>query len=203
MNKSCIYKITNLVNNKIYIGSTNNYYKRKNNHFYNLNHNIHPNPHLQNSWNKYTKYNFKSEIIELCEIDKLIEREQYYIDSLNPNYNISKIAGRTTGIKCKEETKLKIGLSNLGKRRTEEYKKYRSEMSKGKISNFRNVYLLDSNRNLIKYWKSCSDASREYNLNRGAFSKLAKLNKLIISNKSKLKGFIITYIDPNINNQQE
>jgi len=40
--------------------------------------------------------NFKLEILEYCEADRLIilEREQYYIDLLKPEYNILKIAVR-------------------------------------------------------------------------------------------------------------
>ena len=36
--------------------------------------------------------------MEYCDITVLLKREQYFIDSLNPVYNIAKIAGgvRTT-----------------------------------------------------------------------------------------------------------
>ena len=37
--------------------------------------------------------NFKLEILEYCEVDILLEREQYYLDRFNPEYNILKIAG--------------------------------------------------------------------------------------------------------------
>ena len=36
-----IYKITNTINNKIYIGSAEDLYKRKHKHLYDLRHNIH------------------------------------------------------------------------------------------------------------------------------------------------------------------
>ena len=49
------------------------------------------------SKNGYSK--FKLEILEYCELDKLIEREQYYLDNLKPEYNILKIAGSLTGFK--------------------------------------------------------------------------------------------------------
>lgn len=36
-------------------------------------------------------YNFSLNILEYCEIKKLIEREQYYFNHLKPEYNIFKL----------------------------------------------------------------------------------------------------------------
>jgi group I intron endonuclease len=49
--------------------------------------------------------NFKLEILEYCEADILIEREQYYLDLLKPEYNILKIAGSLKGFRHSEATK--------------------------------------------------------------------------------------------------
>jgi group I intron endonuclease len=43
---------------------------------------------------KYGYSSFKLEILENCEPNILIEREQYYLDLLNPEYNILKKAPR-------------------------------------------------------------------------------------------------------------
>lgn len=96
-----IYKITNIITNKVYIGSSKNIYSRWNKHIYDLKNNKHHSTHLQRSWNYYGNENFKFEIIEECTSDKLIEREQFYIDFYNssdPNcgYNVSRLAGRIT-----------------------------------------------------------------------------------------------------------
>jgi len=50
---SCIYKITNLIDNKIYIGSTKNLRKRKIKHISKLNLNYHHNSFLQKDYNTY------------------------------------------------------------------------------------------------------------------------------------------------------
>ena len=96
--KSGIYQIRNLVNDKIYIGSTENLLIRKKYHFYTLKKLIHRNNKLQNSYNKYGKENFIFEVIEFVEdTDKLLEIEQYWIDKLNiveKGYNIQPIAGK-------------------------------------------------------------------------------------------------------------
>lgn len=78
-----IYKIENVTNGKLYIGSSVDIYRRWKEHTTSLNNNKHHSPHLQYSWNKHGKDNFKFEIIEICCEDELLVREQYYIDSLN------------------------------------------------------------------------------------------------------------------------
>ena len=85
--ESGIYSITNTKNSKIYIGSTNNFKRRKRQHFRDLKQNKHDNPHLQASYNKYGKEFFKFDIVEYVE--NLIERELFYIEkynSVNNNY---------------------------------------------------------------------------------------------------------------------
>lgn len=42
---------------------------------------------------------FKLYILEYCESDQLLTREQYYIDLLNPEYNLLRVAGSSLGIK--------------------------------------------------------------------------------------------------------
>jgi group I intron endonuclease len=54
------------------------------------------------------------EILEYCDIINLTEREQYYLDKLNPRYNTLKIAGSSLGHKLTEETKTKISQSLKG-----------------------------------------------------------------------------------------
>lgn len=88
----CIYKITNTVNEKFYIGSCINFNRRKAFHKFTLRKGKHCNKYLQKSWNKYTEDSFKFEIIEHCTKENLIKREQYYIDTLNPHYNSRIIA---------------------------------------------------------------------------------------------------------------
>lgn len=57
---------------------------------------------------KYGYSNFSVEILEYCDPSEAILREQYYIDLLNPEYNILKIAGSLLGFKHSEEGMMKI-----------------------------------------------------------------------------------------------
>jgi group I intron endonuclease len=94
--KTGIYKILNSNTGEFYIGSTSvSFKKRFWNHKRLLESNKNPCIFLQNSYNKNKKFIFS--ILEICEKEKCIEREQYYIDSLNPKYNICKIAGSSAG----------------------------------------------------------------------------------------------------------
>lgn len=75
-----VYKIININNNKFYIGSCSSktfLYERLIHHKRDLLNNRHCNTYLQNSFNKYGIDVFYFEILEKCEPELCIEREQY------------------------------------------------------------------------------------------------------------------------------
>lgn len=101
MQTAFIYKIKNLTNNKIYIGSTiRAKHVRKYEHFSELRQGKHCNTHLQRSFDKYGERNFKFEIIDtfyfpdnytkLYISSYLVCREFYLITSLSADYNTRK-----------------------------------------------------------------------------------------------------------------
>lgn len=89
-----IYKITNLINGKIYIGQSVDIDKRIKDHFWKARckKDISYNSALHSAIRKYGEQNFKYEVLEECTVDVIDERERYYIQkfkSLSPNgYNI-------------------------------------------------------------------------------------------------------------------
>lgn len=82
-----IYKITNLINGKIYIGQSIHIEQRWKEHCRQSAKSL-----ISDAIKKYGKENFSFEIIERCSQEKLNERETYYIQLFNcitPNgYNI-------------------------------------------------------------------------------------------------------------------
>jgi group I intron endonuclease len=120
VNMNCgIYKIENIKNNKIYIGSSINIDSREYKHFWMLNKNIHDNNYLQHSFNKFGKESFFFEILEICSFEELIVKENYYIKKYKSNspefgYNLATVNEfrRNT---YNNEVKVKLSKFNLEK----------------------------------------------------------------------------------------
>lgn len=93
-----IYKITNLTNNKVYIGQSVLIEKRWNKH---QTAGFNPNGHeyeypLYRAIRKYGLNNFSFEVIEECSREVLDERESYWIDNFqsnNPAFGYNQTAG--------------------------------------------------------------------------------------------------------------
>lgn len=117
--ESCVYSITNKINNKKYIGFTFKFIKRKNDHINALRKNNHVNTYLQNAWNKYGEENFIFEVLEFCSKNNLAKREDFWVKMFNTTnkkngYNIKLTDPNNKTIHSKE-TKLKISTSKKGK----------------------------------------------------------------------------------------
>lgn len=74
-----IYKITNTITGKIYIGSSINVDYRIKQHFKCLRGNYHRNIHLQLSFNKYNESSFVWDLICECDKNELLKKETEYI----------------------------------------------------------------------------------------------------------------------------
>jgi group I intron endonuclease len=114
-----IYKITNTINNKVYVGSSINLKEREYKHFWMLKKGLHDNHYLQNSFDKYGKENFIFEIIDFCEPKELISRENelikfYEANNLNKGYNLALVNEFRRNI-YNDEVKIKLSKYNLNK----------------------------------------------------------------------------------------
>lgn len=95
-----IYKITNTINGKCYIGQSTDLAKRIHRHINTLLHGTNRNEHLQNAYKKYGVGSFIIEIIEECSAESLNEREIFWIDfykAYDRNYGYNKTKGGQGG----------------------------------------------------------------------------------------------------------
>lgn len=120
-----IYCITNIVNDKQYVGQAVIKSKRWKDHKSALSVGKHNNRYLQAAYNKYGKEAFVYTVLEILPtLLNLDECEQYWINKLNtvaPNgYNLNPTAGSARGFKHTEETKLKWSEQRKGKKRSPE-----------------------------------------------------------------------------------
>lgn len=156
---SGIYKIENLINGKIYIGSTNNLKKREYEHFRLLNNNKHHSSFLQRSYNKYGKDSFNFKIVLNCPCEERIPIEQYLIDYYQPEYNMSNNAQYPNMIRS-QEWKDKIGDAN----RLRKYSESQKIKMRDFVVNKKPVYKICPNSfNILGEYESSYEAARQNN----------------------------------------
>ena len=112
--KTGVYMWTNTFNGKRYIGSSNNLKRRLLKYFNVALISNDLSMVIYRALLKYGYSKFSFTILEYCDSDVLLEREQHYIDTLKPEYNVCPTAGSTLGKLHTEESKLKISTSKKG-----------------------------------------------------------------------------------------
>lgn len=121
-NKTGLYLWTNLKDNKKYDGSAINLSKRLF-FYYSAPNLIKSNSYIPKALLSHGYSVFRLSILEYIDISNLskedarkiiLEREQYYLDLLEPEYNILKVVGNLLGYKHSEESLAKMSLANLG-----------------------------------------------------------------------------------------
>lgn len=130
-----IYKITNILNEQIYIGKSKKPKVRWRQH---KSHSKVRNTKLYYAMRKYGIENFVFEIIEECFENEVNEREMYYVSLLEPYYNMTN-GGDGGGF--------------LNKKHGDKWKQAI------KHSNSKKVACYDLDGNLINVYESCREAS--------------------------------------------
>lgn len=141
MIKSCIYQILNIINNKFYIGHSQDYDVRWWEHERRLRKNRHENPHLQAAYNKYGADAFEFILVELVNENEMLIKEQYWINTLDAcnhtiAYNINPDAIKPPsplGRKHSAESRLKISTATTGISKTPHIRIPRTDMHKENI----------------------------------------------------------------------
>lgn len=150
--KSGIYIWKNLINKKQYIGSSDNLRRRFNNYF-NPNHLLtYDHMYICRALLKHGYSNFSLSILEYCEPEQCLEREDFYLSRLSHEYNILPKAGSSLGSKHSEESKQKISDAMIG-----------NTNSKNQ-PNSQQIEVTDIQNNTTTFYDSMGEAARALNL---------------------------------------
>ena len=169
MLNSGIYKITNTVSGKYYIGSSVNIRKRFVSHLCYLRNDNHVNRHLQRAWNKYGEKFFVFKILLYCDRKNLAffenrAIEEYGVLDEKHGYNcMSPRVGELTGSN-KKELSVKLSKASKGKKKSREH---RLNISKGRMG------ILFSR----KHRQNLSESHKGKNLSQETRRKLSELRK--------------------------
>lgn len=127
MARTGIYKIINIENNRIYIGSSVSLNRRWATHLHRLRSGKHHNQFLLNDYRKCGEEKFEFSILEeVLLVEEIINREQYYLDIFYDKqdkcYNLRPIADSNRGRKLNAEQKAKLSQTHkiLGTKPTSE-----------------------------------------------------------------------------------
>lgn len=207
LNHIGIYKITNMITNDFYIGSADrNFRERFKEHcrcyeLYLLDNTRHiQTPILWRAYNKYNISNFKVEILEIldnCSYQEILEREEYYINILNPKYNVCKYPSK--GGKPNLNRKLDINWKNNIKIKNQNYKHSKEVLMKITKNNKDNATKLEfNNETNVLNFNSWIEAANYFKVNvnclRTAYNRNHKWKGWNIiklsSQKKKIKVFL-------------
>lgn len=129
---SGIYEIKNQTNGKRYIGSAVCIARRWAEHCSGLRRGQHDNQHLQRAFDKYGETAFVFSVLERVVPENLVEHEQHYLDTLNPEYNVAPRAGSNLGFHHSLATCEKISQALMGHPASDEARRNMSAANKGR-----------------------------------------------------------------------
>lgn len=178
-----IYRWTNKNNGNIYVGSSINlsvrFYK-----YFSLGSLAKSNRPIDRALLKYGFSGFSLEILEYCERkETLLEREQYYMDNLKPEYNIVERAGSTLGYKHTEESLEKMRNFVLSE---EVLAKKRLATANATASRRISILVEDIETNEKSEYASLTEAGEALGVSRAAMSQ-ALLNNRLIKKRYNIK----------------
>lgn len=175
---------------KSYVGSAKNFSLRFKQYF-NYNHLTHPkrNMAIYKALLKYGYGKFKLEILEYCDPQELLKREQFYMDKFNPEYNILKLAGSSLGYKYYEASRAKMSISQIGKKAGEKNPMFgiRNPRPEGAGRPYQKIEVIDIKNNITTRYDSIALAALALNINHSVISNYFARNQKLYKNQYAFK----------------
>lgn len=209
-----VYKITNKINGKMYIGASIDIERRRIEHFKPFKVNFFKNKYpLYHAIDKYGRDNFTHEVLEETTVEEMDEREEYYIKKYNTVVDGYNVISTAHNMHDKEYAKEVHGsfFSEWNKKQwqNEDYRKERSELSsqiqKERLKDpkylaeksrqlkkytdtlKKTVYQYDKQDNLIAEFNGTREAERKTGVNSQSISKVA------LGQRKTAGGFVWKY----------
>lgn len=126
----CIYKITNIINNKIYIGQTTNFRKRLSD-YKNAHKKKYATQPIIQAIRHYGTDNFTIEILKLCDNDNLSIYENKYIDKYRshlPEFGYNVVKNSDNKSNNSELSRKYKSIGHIGLKESKETKKKKSNL---------------------------------------------------------------------------
>lgn len=182
-----VYKLTNKINNHCYVGSSDRQFKERfKEHcryyeMYKEGSKINHTPILWNAFDKYGIENFSVEFLEILDgksFKEILEREEYYIHLLKPEYNVCLYPTQggkpNLGRKLSNEWKNNIQKKSLLYTHSEEVLKKVTENNKANAVKLKFTNI-DNNQEL--YFNSWVEAANNFNLKTSSSIQSSYKNK--------------------------
>lgn len=200
-NKNVIYKFTNLVNGKVYIGQTSKRFRdRLSDHIWKMKNNP---CYFHKAISKYGLHNFDIQILQQCDdACDLNGLEIYWIDyydstNRDKGYNLTKGGSGKTLYRNNEKYQHQDSNSTRDKKSKSAKLKWQNNEYRERYKKSRKEYVkivkLDLNKNLLEIYPTFADAEKSVVGKRtnGLWSKMKRSNDLFV----KWKNFIWIKLD--------
>ena len=196
MKTSGIYKIS-LQDGRCYVGQSVDIRRRWYLHRHDLRHRSARSTYFQRAWNKYGEDAFSFEVLEEVEPirELLATREQFWMDSLKPVFNIEPAAGSSLGIKRSMETREKIRAARSKQIFTDETRQKLSLAGMGRPSWNKGTSICPNREQLVQINKG-----NTYNVGRKAsdetrakMSASQKDRTIMPEHREKIRASLIAY----------
>ena len=167
---SGIYTITNIANGHRYVGSAVDIDRRWSQHKSRLRGNGHHSIYLQRAWDTYGEDTFEFEVLERWGTEFLVGMEQWWMNMLQPEYNILPTAGSPLGYRHTKESLAKQSLAQMGRKHSDETKAKISAAHMGH-SNFLGHKHTEETKAKMSAWQKGRTLTKEHKANISAAHK--------------------------------